>query len=161
MALTNLTMWPIAGRLRTLELWARKASNAVTIAQWVVMMWAWEKCGQQRPSSWGFRGEQEFCHSGHVTVSLAASCLHPEKLRETEFKSNGLVCLMAEISRQDGIQSAVWLSFTPLVKLYREKQWYTQKLVSHMILYPVNWHSGLTLTLEVGGWLISLYYLQN
>lgn len=52
-----------------------------------------------------------------MTLSLAASYLHPE----TEFKSNGLVCLMAETSQQDGIRSAVWLLLTTLVKLYREK----------------------------------------
>lgn len=74
--------------------------------------------GQQRPSSPAFRGKGGFRRSGYtVTVGLAASCRHPENLRETEFKGNGLVHSMAEILQQDEIQSDHCSC-----QLYRENQ---------------------------------------
>lgn len=98
----------------------------MTTAQWAVLM------GVQKTRSlremWTAEAQLMGFQRGTRILPLRVQCdsepgcllAAPWNPRETEFESNGLVCLTADISRQDGIQPAVWPLLTTLVKAYRE-----------------------------------------
>jgi hypothetical protein len=66
------------------------------------------------------------CTKGHSYYILAKNfstfCPCPETLNEDEFKSNGLITLTKEISRQPSIQAATWILLAASSQVYSENQ---------------------------------------
>lgn len=65
-------------------------------------------------------------HSFYILWNNLA-VFHPENLRETEFKTNRLIGLAEELSRQDNIQVMLWLLITACIHLFRKNDWKNTK----------------------------------
>lgn len=57
-----------------------------------------------------------------LAKNLVTFCLSPKNWSKAEFKSNELICLVEQISRQDCTWALSWLPFSALIQVYGERE---------------------------------------